>query len=405
MNPSAVSDRVPDAIPVFDYFDADHQGAGRYRFLGELREAEVPLAVDQFGRINLLRHDDVRGAFVDNDRYRSVEAAVAEAMAGGEGPLVDWQRNTLINMNPPRHTRLRNAVRPLNARLARRLEPTIRAQCHRLIDAFPDNGEVDFSTEFAFKLPVAVIMALLHLPAEDEDRIAQWSPKTLPVGPYSVPEANWANREFRSYVEALVDDRRRHPVDEDVVTDLIALQDRGELSHDELWGTIQTLVLAGHETTSGALETGLHALLERPERWQRIRADPALIANAAEEILRWDAPVDVMPRILAEDTVLQGVPLAAGSMINLNIASANHDPRVFTDPDAFDPARPNANRHLTFGVGIHRCVGAPLAQVELPIALEVLCERLSALEVVEVPRYAFGFFRHFTALRVAVRKQ
>ncbi|MCV7287727.1 hypothetical protein H7J87_20580 [Mycolicibacterium wolinskyi] len=129
--------QVPDAIPALDYFDADFQGADRDRFLADLREANTPLAVDQFGRINLLRYDDVRDAFVANDRYRSVEASVAEAMAGGEGPLVDRQRNTLINMNPPRHTRLRKSVRHLNARFARRLEPTIRSQCHRQRSRLP----------------------------------------------------------------------------------------------------------------------------------------------------------------------------------------------------------------------------------------------------------------------------
>ncbi len=405
MNLPTITYDIPDSVPVFNYFDRDYQGEGRYQFLAKLRENRIPLAVDQFMRVNLLRYEDVRAAFVDNNRYLSGEASVAEAIGGGEGPLVDWQRNTLINMNPPRHTRLRNSLRHFNARLARRLHPMIREQCHRLIDAFPVKGEIDFSREFAFKLPVRVIMALLNMPGEDEGVIGEWSPKTLPVGPDAIEASNCANQQFRTYIERLIDDRRGRPLDGDVVSELIELQNGGDLTQDELWATIQTLILAGHETTSGALATGLYTLLERPERWERVRSARDGLANTAEEILRWDAPVESMPRVLAEDTLIHGVHLRAGTFLNLNIASANHDPRIFESPEEFDMFRTNAKKQLSFGVGIHRCVGAPLAQAEILIALDVLAERLTTIEVVEEPTYAPGFFRHFNELRLVVHQQ
>ncbi len=390
-------------IAQFDFLDPRFQGAARYELLAELCEADPPIAVDQFGRHYLLRYEDVRAAYVDHERFRNVETGFVASLGATEGPLWDWQSHALIVQNPPRHTAMRNAVRQINARLARSMEQVIREQAHALVDEFPTDGVVEFSRAFAFKLPVRVIMGLLHLPAEDEDAIAEWSPHTLPGGPQDIDECNRVNALFRRYVEERIEQRRAHPLDDDLLTDVIAAQERGDLTGDELWATIQTLILAGHETTSSALTTGLYALLQHRDQWLALSDDRSLLPNAAEEILRWDAAVESMPRVLAEDLELHGITLPAGTIVALSIASANNDPRVFGQPRRFDVRRANASSHLSFGVGIHRCTGAPLAQVELPVALGVLLDRLEQVEVAREPAYAPGFFRQFDALDLAVR--
>lgn len=390
-------------LPAFDYLNPRFHGPQRYEVLAELRDTGPGLALDQFGRVNVLRYDDVRNAYSDHERFRNVETGWVASMGCTEGPLFDWQSHALIMSNPPRHTAMRHAVRQINLRLARRMVPEIRRRAHDLVDTFPTDGTVDLARAFAFALPVQVIMGLLHLPDEDEDLIAELSPHTLPAGPPSIADANEANRRFRLYVEQRIEERRATPLDNDILTDIIATADEGKLTPDELWATVQTLILAGHETSSSALTTGIYQLLRDPAQWAALKSDRALLPNAAEEILRYEAAVDAMARILVVDTEISGVTLPAGTLISPSIAAANRDPRVFDDPDRFDIHRDNARMQLSFGAGIHRCIGAPLAQVEIPAAVDVLLDRLEYVELAEEPRYSTGLFRGFETLHLRVK--
>jgi cytochrome P450 len=390
-------------LPTFDYLDPRFHGPERYQVLAELRDTDPGLALDQFGRINVLRYDDVRLAYSDHERFRNVETGWVASMGCTTGPLFDWQSHALIMSNPPQHTAMRHAVRQINLRLARRMAPEIRRRAHDLVDTFPTEGTVDLARTFAFALPVQVIMGLLHLPHEDEDLIAELSPHTLPAGPHSIDDANEANRRFRLYVEQRIQERRAAPLDNDILTDIIATADEGKLTSDELWATVQTLILAGHETSSSALTTGIYQLLRDPAQWAALKSDRTLLPNAAEEILRYEAAVDAMARILVVDTEISGVMLPAGTLISPSIASANRDPRKFSDPDRFDIHRDNARMQLSFGAGIHRCIGAPLAQVEIPAAIDVLLDRLEHVELVEEPKYSTGLFRGFEALHLRVK--
>lgn len=399
---SHVITRIDD-LPPFDYLDPQFHGSGRYQVLARLRDGEPGLALDQFGRINVMRYEDVRAVYSDHERFCNVEGGWVASMGCTSGPLFDWQSHALIMAKPPRHTAMRHAVRKINLRLARRMEPEIRERAHALVDSFPAVGTVDLARAFAFELPVQVIMGLLHLPPEDVHLIATLSPHTLPTGPHTIDAANEANRQFRSYVEQRIEDRRANPMEDDILTDIITTADEGNLTADELWATVQTLILAGHETTSSALTTGIYQLLRDPDQWAALKADHTLLPNAAEEILRFEAAVDAMARIVVADTEIAGVALPAGTLLSPSIASANRDPRVFRNPDHFDIYRNNARMQLSFGAGIHRCTGAPLAQVELPAAVGVLLDRLEHAELAEMPTYSSGLFRGFESLHLRVK--
>lgn len=392
-----------DSLTEIDLFDPRLLDHRLHDAVAEHRESDLPLVVDQFRRVHLLRYADVRTAYIDQAGYANIGTGFVESFGCNSGPLHDWQSNALLVQDPPRHTAMRRAVRHIDARLARRLEPTIREQANNLIDRFPADGVVDFAHEFGFKLPVKIIMGLLHLPEKDEEMIGEWSPHTLPIAWDDIDEANEVNALFREYVEARIAERRAHPLDDDSLTELIAAQVSEGLTDDELWATVQTVILAGHETTSSALSIGLHTLLTHGDYWQALKEDRSLLAGASHEILRWDPAVVSTARVLTADTELHGVLLPEGTSLALCISAANRDPRVFEAPNSFDIRRANASENITFGAGIHRCVGAPLAQLEIPTALDVLLDRLEHVEVARPPEYSPGFLRQFDALQLGVR--
>ncbi|WP_285189424.1 cytochrome P450 [Rhodococcus sp. MEB041] len=391
-----------DKLTEIDFFDERLLDGRLHGALAEHREADVPMVVDQFRRVHLLRYGDVRTAYIDQAGYRNIGTGFVESFGCMSGPLHDWQANALLVQDPPRHTAMRRAVRHFDARLARRLEPTIRRQAHDLVDRFPEDGVVNFAHEFGFRLPVKIIMGLLRLPEEDEEMIGEWSPHTLPIAWDDIDRADEVNALFREYVERKIAERRSTPLEDDTLSDLIDAADREGLTHDELWATVQTVILAGHETTSSALSIGVHTLLTQGDHWQSLREDRSLLAGASHEILRYDPAVISTARVLTADTELHGVVLSEGTSLALCITSANRDPRVFDSPDVFDISRSNAHENLTFGAGIHRCVGAPLAQLEIPTALDVLLDRLVHVEVATPPEYEPGFFRQFGALQLGV---
>lgn len=392
-----------DVLTEIDFFDPRLLDHRLHDILAEHREAAVPLVVDQFRRVHVLRYADVRTAYIDQAGYANIGTGFVESFGCTSGPLHDWQSNALLVQDPPRHTAMRKAVRHIDARLARRLEPTIRQQANDLIDRFPSDGVVDFAHEFGFKLPVKIIMGLLHLPVADEEMIGEWSPHTLPMAWDDIDKSNEVNALFREYVERKIYERRVLPLADDSLTDLIAAQQRDGLTDDELWATVQTLILAGHETTSSALSIGMYTLLTQGDCWRALQDDRAQLTGATHEILRWDPAVVSTGRVLTADTEMHGVFLPKGTSLALCISAANRDPRVFDDPGIFDIKRTNSSENMTFGAGIHRCVGAPLTQIEIPTALDVLLDRLEYVEVASLPHYAPGFFRQFETLQLGVR--
>ncbi|MQA98650.1 MAG: cytochrome P450, partial [Streptosporangiales bacterium] len=219
-------------------------------------------------------------------------------------------------------------------------------------------------------------------PAEDQDRFAHWSQVMLTLTRHTQAEVEQAYTEFGAYVSDLVDRAREAPGD-DLLSELTQISDSedGRLGHDELIGTVRALLLAGHETTANMISIMVAMLLSEPARYAAVVEDPELVVGTVEEVLRLDSTLSVIgfPRVATEDVA--GTPVAAGSTLIPCRPAANRDPRKFEDPARFDPHRPNAAQHLTFGAGPHYCLGQPLARMELQVVLGTLARRLPTLRL------------------------
>lgn len=313
-------------------------------------------------------------------------------------PFYAVEAHSMLELEPPRHTRLRSLVlRAFTSRRIAALAPEIAALSHALIDTFPA-GEFDLLSHFARKLPVIVIARLLGVPEGRADDLLEWS--NAMVAMYQARRSRAtedaavaATEAFVAFLRGHVDARRRRPAD-DLITHLVAAEaEDGKLSTDELISTCILLLNAGHEATVHTLGNGVKALLENGFGAEVLAPDR--IGATVEEILRFDPPLHLFTRHAYEDIRLAGHTFRRGDEVGLLLAAANRDPQAWDRPARFDPARPVKANH-SFGAGIHFCVGAPLARVELQVALPILFERLPGLALAKKPRYA-GLY-HFHGL-------
>ncbi|MGV9935235.1 cytochrome P450 family protein [Streptomyces olivaceoviridis] len=287
----------------------------------------------------------------------------------------------MLEADPPEHTRLRRLVSAaFTPKRTAALAPRVERIAHELIDALPPSGETDLIDSFTAPLPVTVIAELLGIPLADRADFRAWSSKALEVGTDGHEEAVAA---LHRLLRRLIADKRREPAD-DLLSALVAARDQedGRLSEEELVGTALLLVVAGHETTVNLLGNGLLALLRHPGQLRLLRERPDLLPGAVEELLRYDTSVELTThRFAAEDLVLAGVPIPRGSVVVVSLVSASRDAPLpdGADPTVLDVARP-AVRHLSFGHGIHHCLGAPLARLEIRIALRTVLDRFARLE-------------------------
>ncbi|MDR0809386.1 MAG: cytochrome P450, partial [Gemmobacter sp.] len=321
-------------------------------------------------------------------------------------PFYAVEAHSMLELEPPRHTRLRGLVlRAFTSRRIAALQPEIARLCHDLIDTLPQ-GEFDLLAAFGQRLPVIIIARLLGVPEEMSDDLLRWS--NAMVGMYQAGRdraredaAVAATEAFVAFMRACIDTRRSTPRD-DLISALIAAeQDGGKLSTDELITTCILLLNAGHEATVHSIGNGVKALLEN-------RAPPATLAPdrieaTVEEILRFDPPLHIFSRWLYEDVEMMGQTLPKGTEVQLLLGAANRDPQIWDQPDHFDPARP-VKPHVSFGAGAHFCVGAPLARLELQTALPILFDRLPQLRLADAPRYGNVYHFHgLTRLMVTVK--
>jgi cytochrome P450 len=306
-------------------------------------------------------------------------------------------RTSILESEPPTHTRLRRLVagafgrghvermRPWITDLADRLVTDL---AERLADGAPD---ADLLALVAEPLPVEVIAELLGVPAADRSLLRPWSNAIVKMYEYGLApdlqrEAERSAAAFVDYLRALVAERRRTPLENDLVSDLVAAADGADrLSGDEIVGTCVLLLMAGHEATVNVVGNGLLALLTRPDQWARVVADPVTVVPAAEEMIRFDSSLQLFERTATRDVEIAGTLVPEGGKIAALLGAANRDPAVFPDPDRFDVGRA-PNPHLGFGAGIHFCLGAPLARVEVQAVLTALRGRLPSVRVAVEPR-------------------
>ena len=314
-------------------------------------------------------------------------------------PFTALERNSILEVEPPEHTRLRNLVnRAFVSRQVEKLAPLIASLAHARIDAFEARGVADLIEEFATPIPVAVIADLLGVPRELGPRLLDWSHRMVAMYQFGVTRAVEdsaadASAEFADFIRGYAR-KRRTDLRDDLIGQLLAAgSDGGRLSEDELVATCILLLNAGHEATVHGLGNGVKAMLElAPDPCGAFASEPARAATV-EELLRLDAPLHLFTRYALEDVEYAGVRLGKGQKIGLLLGAANRDPGRFPQPDAFRPGR-DPNPHVTFGAGIHFCIGAPLARLEMAIALPILFARLPGLRLVDKPRYRDAYHFH-----------
>ncbi len=304
----------------------------------------------------------------------------------------DTEYKSLLDMDPPDHTRLRSLVsKAFTPRSVAELQPRIQQIVEDLLDAAEENARFDLIDAFAYPLPVTVIAEMLGVPPEDMNRFKSWSNDVaLSVEPTltedQIRRAQSASQSLFEYFDGIIEQRRTEPRD-DVISALLAAEDEGDrLTHEELLATLLLLLVAGNETTRNLIGNGLLALLRNPEQLQRLRDDPGLIGAAIDELLRYDSPVQLDGRMATEDVEIGGKRIRKGQRVICLIGAANRDPSVFTNPDALDVGR-REKSHVSFGRGIHHCLGAPLAELEGRIAFAALLERFSSIRLLAEPEY------------------
>ncbi|MEQ0561419.1 cytochrome P450 [Amycolatopsis sp. NEAU-NG30] len=316
-------------------------------------------------------------------------------------------RNSLLENEPPAHTRLRRLIAGAFGRgHVQRLRPMVATLADRMVDdlaaAIAADGSADLLEHLAQPLPVAVIAELLGVPATDGPRMVELSNAIVKMYEYGLPEegrdaAERASAEFVAYVRSVAQARASAPGD-DIISDLL----RSELTPDELVATAVLLLMAGHEATVNVLGNGVTALLTHRDQWERLLASPSLLDSCVEELIRFDAPLQLFERTATEDVTIAGFTVPQGQKIGALLGAAARDPKVFDAPDRLDIGR-TPNAHLGFGLGIHYCVGAPLARVEIAAAVSALAAKLPGLQLAEPPRRRPEFvIRGLQELRVTV---
>ena len=320
-------------------------------------------------------------------RTMIVEADPAREERGSKG---------ILNIDPPDHTRLRRLVsKAFTPRTIEQLRPRVQQMVDELLDDLAvRGGTVDLIGDLAFPLPFAVISEMLGMPEGDREQLRQWSHTLTQILDPILAETNLdaileASDRMTEVVTAAIDWKRGRPDDDDLFNALLRAEDDGDvLSDRELIDNVMLLYLAGHETTVNLIGNGIHALLRNPVELRRLQDDPTLDTNAVEELLRYDSPVQFSRRVALQPMSVGGQPVEPGELVLTGLGAANHDPDKFgPDADSLDLGRSSAREHVSFGSGVHHCLGAALARLEGQVAIGSFVRRFPDAEVAGDPQW------------------
>ncbi len=403
---SQATDHAPAELPPLHM---RREGFDPIPELGEIREREgVRVVTNAFGMPVFLvtRYDDIKTVLSDHARFSN---ARPPGFVVPGAPLIDEQEQArnragnLLGLDPPEHQRLRRMLTPeFTHRRMQRLQPRIVEIVDAQLDAMAAAGApLDLVEHFALPIPSLVICELLGVPYADRDDFQRRSARQLDLS-IPIPERLELNRDSRAYMTALVEGARTDPGDD--ILGMLIREHGTDLTNDELIGIANLLLLAGHETTSNMLALGTLALLRHPEQLAAVRDEPAAVAPAIEELLRYLSIVQTsIPRITTVDVELAGVSIPAGRLVFASLPCGNRDPQFIDSPEVFDITR-GAPGHLAFGHGVHHCLGAPLARMEMAIAFPSLLRRFPTLDLAEdfaeVQFRSFHFIYGLKALEV-----
>jgi cytochrome P450 len=338
----------------------------------EIGRPMSPLFVPDFGFWMAFNYDECLGILRDHSSWTS-----------GFGPAAEMEQNpSMLGSDPPRHTRLRGLVnQAFTPRMVEQLEPRIRQIAAELLDPVVSHGSCDIVETLTYPLPVIVIAEILGVEPEKRQRFKEWSDEivaNLGTGVGGGPQENDLRQEtfdeISEYFGRLCEERRAHPR-ADLISGLVQAEIDGEkLSFDDLLQMLILLLVAGNETTTNLIGNAVQEFIAHPDQLARVEADLSLVPSALEEVLRINSPVQATVRRASRDIELSGKPIPKDSPVIVWLAAANRDPKQFADPLTFDVTR-SPNRHLAFGMGIHFCLGAPLARLEAKVAVEELLKR------------------------------
>jgi cytochrome P450 len=343
----------------------------------------------------LTRYDDVRQVLLDreisSDRMRPFFAALPGPEAARIGDIVRYLSTWMVFRDPPEHTRLRRLTsKVFHLQSMNAMRPQIEALVDWLFERIGARTDIDFVADFAGPLPALVIMAMLGVPKEELGNVKRLSDDmALFIGssrmsPEKYDIAERATREMAGFFLELIQDRKKRPV-QDLLSQLVSLEDEGDrLSEDELVATCILLLFAGHETTTNHIANGMLALLRFPQEMAALRADAALAPRAVEELLRYDGPSGAQVRVVKAEVDMRGKQMKPGDRVFLMLNAANRDPEAYEEPDRLDLER-GGPAHLTFGFGMHICLGFPLARLEGQIALPAVLRHWRHVELAAPP--------------------
>lgn len=380
--------------------------AERWRIYARLRE-EAP-AYAFANSVLVTRHADCVALLLDKDRILNggpshgvppkVLARLTEGERGMLSDIIDWEERWLTSVNGARHRELRDlGQRVFAPRAIAEMRERIAEISDAMLSGLAAREEVEFISEFAYKLPLTVISEILDIPDEmreplhdttDGMKVARTGLAWRMQLPHGLEQAHWHFMEMKRQIEELLELRRGTETTTIMGNICDALDDEG-IDSDDIVVLVQLLITAGHRTTTDLLGSGVHTLLTHPQEWSRLREDPSLVAEAVEEILRYRSPAQDVERFSNADFTLHGVEVRKGQHLTITVGAANHDEAVFDEPDRFHIGRDDVSSHLAFGRGSHFCLGNALTRLEGQIVFAELARRFGDMELVDPePRWA-----------------